>query len=320
MAYILVARGLCLMNSRQITRQTLSYQSRSEMLKIIQRFKYTRPASLKQKPRSKASFKFTGLMEGGYILLVFPAVCVFLGTWQVSRRKWKLGLLEKIDKRIDQPPIPLPENLDELAADAKELEYTRYIFRGRYLYDKEAVIAPRSNLNEDYSNRNQTRLPGVHMVTPFKLAGREETILVNRGWLNTDQFKDMRYRRNGQVEEEIEIVGLLRADDKRNQWTYGFDISTPSNEATFMTRDIESISKVLGTTPLFMDATELRLKPGAPLGGQTRISLPNNHGTYVFTWYGLAIATLWLWFDKYRRSNVPKNVQSVLEMQKRWNR
>ena len=61
----------------QLTRQTLSYQSRSEVMKIIQRFKYTRPASLKQKPRSKASFKLTGLMEGGYILLV-----------SVDLRKW----------------------------------------------------------------------------------------------------------------------------------------------------------------------------------------------------------------------------------------
>ena len=46
---------------------------------------------------------------------------------------------------------------------------------------------------------------------------------------------------------------------QRNQWTFGFTVQTPSNEAVFMQRDIEAIANELGATPLFMDATECKL-------------------------------------------------------------
>lgn len=272
---------------------------------------------VKQKSRLEAVFKTTGFIEGGYILLLFPAAAVALGTWQIRRRRWKLDLIDKIEQRTEAKPVPLPDNLDNL----EELEYHPVVVRGKFDFTQEAVIAPRSQLNEDAPNTlGATRVPGVHIVTPFKLADRDLTILVNRGWLSNDEYKDMVYRKNGQEENEVEMIGILRLDDKRNKLmqAIGFQITSPSNEKGFLQRDVKAIAQALGTAPVFLDATEIRLKPGAPLGGQTRVNLPNNHGIYIFTWYGLAICTLWMWIDRYRRTVAPKNFTNVIEMQKRW--
>jgi len=39
---------------------------------------------------------------------VVPVATFCLGTWQVRRRKWKLGLIEKLRERTTALPVPLP--------------------------------------------------------------------------------------------------------------------------------------------------------------------------------------------------------------------
>lgn len=41
--------------------------------------------------------------------------------------------------------------------------------------------------------------------------------------------------------------------------------------------------------------------PGGPVGGQTRVTLRNEHLQYIVTWYGLCAATAYLWFNKFLR-------------------
>ena len=44
---------------------------------------------------------------------------------------------------------------------------------------------------------------------------------------------------------------------------------------------------------------------GAPLGGQTRFQLPDNHLGYAFTWYALAIALAVIFVLSQRAGNRP---------------
>ncbi|PIO37835.1 hypothetical protein AB205_0103900 [Aquarana catesbeiana] len=39
--------------------------------------------------------------------------------------------------------------------------------------------------------------------------------------------------------------------------------------------------------------------PGGPIGGQTRVTLRNEHMQYIVTWYGLCAATTFMWFKKF---------------------
>jgi len=40
---------------------------------------------------------------------VVPIITFYLGTWQVRRRKWKLGLIEELTERTTALPVPLPQ-------------------------------------------------------------------------------------------------------------------------------------------------------------------------------------------------------------------
>ena len=53
-----------------------------------------------------------------------------------------------------------------------------------------------------------------------------------------------------------------------------------------------------GAVPVFLDATYDSSVPGGPIGGQTRITLRNDHMSYLITWYGLSLATAFLWYRK----------------------
>lgn len=51
-----------------------------------------------------------------------------------------------------------------------------------------------------------------------------------------------------------------------------------------------------GAQPIFLDANYNSSVPGGPIGGQTRITLRNDHLSYLVTWYSLSLATGFLWY------------------------
>lgn len=51
-----------------------------------------------------------------------------------------------------------------------------------------------------------------------------------------------------------------------------------------------------GAAPVLLDATYESTVPGGPVGGQTRITLRNEHLSYLITWYSLSAATAFLWY------------------------
>lgn len=59
------------------------------------------------------------------------------------------------------------------------------------------------------------------------------------------------------------------------------------------------MAKISGASPVFLDATDDFNIPGGPIGGQTRVSLRNEHLSYIFTWYCLSGATSYLWYKQF---------------------
>ena len=117
-----------------------------------------------------------------------------LGCWQVSRRKWKINLIETLKTRLQAEPISLLEkfvvmqynhifrqifpdfSLDRLP----ELEYYPVRVRGKFDHSREILIEPRSRLDISASeNRAGSRQApvaqthGAHVVTPFRVANRK---------------------------------------------------------------------------------------------------------------------------------------------------
>ena len=87
----------------------------------------------------------------------------------------------------------------EAASDPARFLWHRVSASGRFLHDRELVLAARS------MNGN----PGYHIVTPFEVAGGGPALLIDRGWVPLDR-KESAARAEGEVSGDVAVTGILR--------------------------------------------------------------------------------------------------------------
>ncbi|XP_021936277.1 surfeit locus protein 1 isoform X2 [Zootermopsis nevadensis] len=223
-----------------------------------------------------------------WFLLLVPTTTFGLGTWQVYRRKWKRQLIADLKARTSAAPYNHPLDVEELS----RMEYHPVCVRGHFDHSRELYIGPRTLLvdgDAGITTHKRGVQSGYHVVTPFHLSDQDMTILVNRGWVPANQ-KNPNTRRAGQVEGEVEIVGIVRLGEKRAPFT-------PENQPhTWFYRDVPRMAKMAGTEAVFLDAKAETTVPDGPIGGQTRVTLRDEHLSYSLTWYGLSAATGFMWY------------------------
>ncbi|KAI4875552.1 hypothetical protein NFI96_032514, partial [Prochilodus magdalenae] len=215
-----------------------------------------------------------------WLLLLIPVTTFGLGTWQVKRRQWKLKLIQELQNLTTADPIPLPRDPGEL----KDLEYRRVKVRGRFDHSQELYILPRAPVDPEREAREAGRLSssgesGANVITPFYCTDLGITILVNRGYVPKNKIRP-ETRMKGQVTEEVDLVGVVRLTEQRKPFV-------PQNNAEsnrWHYRDLEAMAKTTGAEEVFIDAVLESTIPGGPVGGQTRVTLRNEHMQYIVTW------------------------------------
>ncbi|KAL7980928.1 hypothetical protein Chor_002082 [Crotalus horridus] len=205
-------------------------------------------------------------------LLLIPIGSFFLGSWQIQRREWKLRLIAELESRIFAEPVPLPTDLYEL----NKMEYVPVKVRGHFDHTKELYVLPRSPVDAEKEARNAGRImsnveSGAHVITPFYC---------------TDL---------GCIQGDIELTGLVRLSEPRRP----FVVENNIEKNTWFYRDLDTMAKVTGAEPIFIDADYRSSIPGGPIGGQTRVTLRNEHMQYILTWYTLCAATSFLWYKRF---------------------
>ena len=232
---------------------------------------------------------------GAYALLSIPIITLALGIWQIQRREKKLELIKFLDERTKSEPSELPTNVEALENLVETDEYRPFKVRGYFLHSKEILITPRSDLTGTILGT------GANVITPFVVSNNQNLrILVNRGYVPYTHLSPMS-RKSAQIEEEVEIVGLLRG---KMEYTNTFTpVNKPPHEWHF--RDVNKIAETLGTAPIFLDATKETKSSairGGPLGGQTAINLRNEHMSYIVTWFSLSLLTSFLWWRRFGKA------------------
>lgn len=217
------------------------------------------------------------------LIIIFGALLVLLalGTWQVQRLIWKEALLAAIKERLEDEAV-LVDEIVALKAVGEDIEYRPVRLSGRFLHDKEQFFFA------THKGRS-----GYYVYTPFALDdGR--LVFVNRGFVDLDS-KDPETRAEGQLDGIVTLVGLARDRlSGKPSWI------VPDNDPAaniFYWKDLDAMAANAGIAAatddlidVFVDAGTAPNPGGMPIGGVTRIDLPNNHLQYVITWYGLALA------------------------------
>ena len=211
-------------------------------------------------------------------VLIALAILLSLGQWQVQRLHWKQDLLATIDQRVGGEPSDL-ETLLQQWREGGDVEYVPITVSGSYQHEGE------QQLLATYNGQS-----GWHLYTP--LVTRDgQTIIVNRGFVPFD-LKAAADRSWPRLEEPVTIIGLARNPlSAKPGWL------VPENDPggnTWYWKDFQTMSETMGLdqsnlVPFFVDVQTANPEqsPG-PIGGVTRIELPNNHLQYAVTWFGLA--------------------------------
>lgn len=255
---------------------------------VISRYRFKQFKDGKKRP----------IRPADYALLLFPATTLGLGIWQMQRKSWKLNLIEELNRKRSAPAVLLPDELSDIEA----LEYQKVWVRGSFDHSRETYIGPRSPLSDGVGSESSGLIGdssrvGWHVITPFCLEGGPhsgQTILVNRGWVQ-NKMLNPESRKEAQIAGTIVLEGVVRKTEHRQQ----FAAKNQKGGNRWQYRDLPALAMKLGTEPIFLDADMKSTVPGGPIGGQTRVSLPNDHFTYMLTWYTLSAATFFMWCQRF---------------------
>ena len=211
------------------------------------------------------------------ISLPILVLSLTLGVWQMERRGWKRDILDRMAANQAAAPLPLDELLK---GDPLRHEYGRVKVAGSFLHDKEFHLAARSLKNK----------VGLQLVTAFK-TDDGKIVLFDRGWIPSEK-KEPAKRAEGQVPGRVELTGIVRRNQERRQFA---PENAPDKNVWFHV-DVPLMRRMAGAPSdpkldaFFLDADAAPNPGGVPIGGQTRLDIPNDHLQYAITWFLIALA------------------------------
>ncbi|HEV7367778.1 SURF1 family protein, partial [Arenibaculum sp.] len=198
-------------------------------------------------------------------------------------------MLARVGERIAAEPVPLPARID----DPERWDYRRVTVAGRFRHDLEMPIAART-----YEGRI-----GYHLVTPLERA-EGPPVLVDRGWIPADRL-DPASRPESVAQETATLSGIARIPSPPG-W-FQPDNRPRDNAWYWIDREAMAARAGLGpVAPVVVEAGAGAGQEGLPVGGRTRLSVPNNHLQYALTWYSLAVVLIAIYVSfHWRRPSGP---------------
>lgn len=216
--------------------------------------------------------------------LLSASLTARLGVWQLDRAAQKVALQQALDAEAARP------SLDNAALAGASPLHRRVVLRGEWVAERSVWL----------DNRSMDGRPGFFVVTPLKLAGRDDVILVQRGWAPRHQVDRQRLPPLVTPAGEVEVVGRLAAAPSRL-----YELGDGAGGAIRQNLDpagfaVETGLKLLPLTVVQTAAdsprdTLLRHWPAPDLGLQ-------KHYGYAFQWFALCalIVGLYVWFQLLR--------------------
>ena len=221
--------------------------------------------------------KLRPLLWPTIIMLPIFLFSLSLGVWQMERRAWKRDILDRIATNQAAAPLTLDELLK---GDPLRFEYGRVRVSGSFLHDKEFYLAARSLKDK----------VGMQVVTPLR-TDDGPIVLFDRGWIPSER-KEPAKRAEGQLAGKVDLVGIVRRSQIKRQFAPDND---PARNFWFHV-DVPAMRRMAGGAAdpvldsFFLEADATANPGGIPIGGQTRLDIPNDHLQYAITWFLIALA------------------------------
>jgi surfeit locus 1 family protein len=136
------------------------------------------------------------------LVLLASAVMARLGIWQLDRLEQRRIFNARVLEQQSEPALELDG--ESATLDLYSMEYRHVTVTGTYLHEDEIVLR-----NQVWEGEFGSEL-GVKLFTPLLIAGSDQAILVERGWIPEADAED----HSAYFEEgPVTITGQLRRDE-----------------------------------------------------------------------------------------------------------
>ncbi|MDP9990484.1 cytochrome oxidase assembly protein ShyY1 [Variovorax boronicumulans] len=260
-------------------------------------------------PRSRGRFWLVTIAA-----ILTLAATVSLGRWQLSRAAQKEALQASIDAEKQKPALDQAEFL--ALPQASDALHRPVRLRGLWLTPQTVYL----------DNRQMHGVPGFYVLTPFALEGTEQTVMIQRGWVQRN-FVDR--TKLGAVETPagiVEVTGLIEpppshllelgasaaAAAPAPASAASAPAQAPAAEGSSAIRQNLDLEAFRAETKLPL-RTDVSLQQTGPASEGLQRDWPapalglERHYGYAFQWFGLSalVVILYVWFQfitPFRRS------------------
>ncbi len=219
------------------------------------------------------SLSWTGLL----VLIICVPLFIKLGLWQYNKAELKQEIQSRYNASLDNEALSLPAKLDNL----DDWKHKKVKIKGHYETEYQILL----------DNQVEDSRGGFHVLTPLKIEGRNDYVLINRGWIaGTATHTEIPLIST--PDELVEIVGLVWVPSKKI-----FTLESKAQKNTWNTvwqhMDLERYQNSVAIKVL---PIVIKLDTKSNAGGFVRNwqlpadKIATNMG-YAYQWFGFAIAS-----------------------------
>jgi surfeit locus 1 family protein len=205
------------------------------------------------------------------------ALLLSLGAWQGRRADEKRAVQATLDARGLEPAVALTGRVP----DAVPLLFRRVSARGEWIAERQIFI----------DNRIHEGLAGFEVVTPLRLSGTQDAVLVDRGWLARDSALYPGHPQAPVPAGGVEVSGVAIRPPAR---VLELSPRTVAGD-TWQNLSIERYAAQSGLALLPIVILADPPGPGLAAAHERPDAGVMKHVEYQLTWYALAATTLVLW-------------------------
>lgn len=234
-----------------------------------------------------------------------------LGRWQLSRAAQKEALQAESESQSRRPEV---DQQTFLAADKISDEMQRPVrLRGLWVGTQTVYL----------DNRQMRGLPGFYVLTPFALEGSNQTVMVQRGWIQRNFENRTQLQPVETPAGLVEVVGRIAPPPSHLMELGKSVVVAPAaaqasvSTTSLVTADTKATIEGSSAIRQNLDLDAFRVETGLPL--RTDVSLQQSgaaseglqrdwpapalgierHYGYAFQWFALSalIALLYVWFQ-----------------------
>lgn len=178
----------------------------------------------------KIKFKFSKKTTITCLILIL--LMLRASYWQWNRHLEKQDYIKLLNSRLEMP-VENIKSITKSGLSPEELLHRRTFVSGKYDFSNEILI----------DNRRYEKSAGKHVITPFKIDGTNNYILVNRGFIPME-LSSIDKRKEYHKPTKQKFIGLIKNSSQRTFFMQPKD-PEPNKEMHFdnwLRVDIEKIS------------------------------------------------------------------------------